>query len=58
MSVGWQPDLLSLSEQLQRYDTTIATLDLRLKEMAKLTAEVASRVGLPFQNFLVQQGLA
>lgn len=57
MSVGWQPDLISLSEQLQRYDSTIATLDLRLKEMAKLTAEVASRVGLPFQNFLAQQGL-
>jgi hypothetical protein len=57
MSVGWQPDLISLSENLHRYDTLLATLHSRLKNMAKVTAEVASRVGLPSHNFLVQQGL-
>lgn len=57
MSVGWQPDIITLSEQIDRYDNLLATINSRLKNMARVTAEVAERVGIPFQKFLIYQGL-
>lgn len=57
MSVGWQPDIITLSEQINRYDTLLGAIHSQLKNMARVTAEVAERVGIPFQKFLVEQRL-
>lgn len=57
MSVGWQPDIVTLHEEVRHYDSTLATLEARIKEMAKVLAQVAAKTGLPHEAFMVNQGI-